>query len=265
VGRIEGSSFDPTGMRNHVGHQCDQSPTFWERAAQTRWGQYLTSAEEANLRSVASGITSGTALEIGCDGGRWSQLLSALGWSFVCVDVSEEAVELCGARLPSARCVLARPDDSTLPVVDSSVSLLLVYEVPPVTNSPWFVPEAARVLEQNGVLVCTVHNAVSIRGALYRARMPLSRARRRNRAYEGPSFLRFRRMLAMSGFELVSMEGLGWAPFSRTSDSRLIPHVTRLERRLGFRRLVRFSPFVVLAARRAATGGLHEEAPDAEP
>jgi len=230
------------------------SGTFWEEAAQTRWGRYLSSAEKAALEAAASSVRPGTSLEIGCDGGRWSQLLAALGWSTICVDVREEAVELCRSRIPSARCLLVKSDDSSFPVVDSSVDLLLVYEVPHVTTTPWFISEAVRVLGPDGMLVCTISNPASIRAAVYRAWMSVSEARRRWPVYQGPSFKRVRRDLEENGFHVLLQEGLGWAPFSRRSESRLIPYCTWIERLVGLRRLVRFSPLVIVVARKMAVG-----------
>jgi SAM-dependent methyltransferase len=240
-------------MANGPSNTGTLSHTYWERAAQKRWGHYLTSAEKAALETAASSIPLGTSLEIGCDGGRWSRLLAELGWATICVDTREEAVELCRSRIPSARCLLAKSDDSSFPVADSSVSLLLLYEVPPVTNSPWFASEAARVLEPGGVLVCTISNPASIRAAAYRALTLVSASRRQWPTYEGPSFRDVRRDLEAHGFNLLHQEGLGWAPFNRHSDSRLIPYFTWLEQVAGLRRLARFSPFVVVVAKRTAT------------
>jgi SAM-dependent methyltransferase len=237
-------------MTSGPGNTGSLPRTFWERAAQKRWGRYLTSAEKAALETAASSVRPTTSLEIGCDGGRWSQLLAALGWSTVCVDVSDEAVELCRSRIPSAHCLLVKPDDSSFPVADSTVGLLLVYEVPPVTNSPWFASEAARVLEPGGMLVCTITNPASIRAAVYRACTLVSSSRRRWHTYDGPSFQDVRRDLEARGFSLLHKEGLGWAPFNRHSDSRLIPYFTWLEKLVGLRRLARFSPLVVVVARR---------------
>jgi SAM-dependent methyltransferase len=244
------------GMRSDTDAPDISSSTFYEELAQTRWGGSMSSAEEAAIRRAALSLRPSTALEIGCDGGRWSQLLTTLGWSITCVDVREEAIELCRERMPSARCLLVRPDDTSFPDADSSIGLLLVYEVPPVTNSPWFASEAARVVKPGGVLVCTVSNPKSVRGTVYRARMPVSPSRREKRVYAGPSFQDVRRRLGAHGFELVDEEGLGWAPFSRHSNSRLIPYFIWLERLAGLRRLVRLSPLVVVAARKTATGSL---------
>lgn len=257
-GQVPGTPAMLCRMPNGASNKDSLPVTFWERAAETRWGRYLTSAEKAALETAASSVRPGTSLEIGCDGGRWSQLLGALGWSTICVDVREEAVELCRLRIPSARCLLVKPDDSSFPVADSSVNLLLVYEVPHVTTSPWFAAEAARVLEPGGMLVCTVSNPASIRAAAYRAWMLVSEARRRVSIYDGPPFRHVQRDLEAHGFNLLLKEGLGWAPFGRRSESRLIPFFTWLEQVLGLRRLVRFSPFVVVVARGRATESLRE-------
>jgi hypothetical protein len=57
---------------------------------------------------------------------------------------------------------------------------------------------------------------------------------------------------------LLFKEGLGWAPFNRHSDSRLIPYFTWLEQVVGLRRLVRFSPLVVVVAGKMGAESLRE-------
>ena len=249
---LSGSDGAPEREIDEVA-SAHSSDTFYEYAADTVWGRYLNAPGEAALRAAASSLGGGTSLDVGCDAGRWSQLLADLGFSPVCVDVREEALEICRRRLPSARCHLAQPDDVSFPVADGSIDLLLAWEVPPVTNAAWFAPEAARVVRSGGLLICTIFNPVSIRGLAYRCAMLVSPSRRKDRVYGGPSFARATADLDAQGFDLLSAEGLGWAPFSRLSNAPLIPFFVRLERVLGLRRLVRFSPFVVLVARRRPT------------
>ena len=94
----------------------------------------------------------GAALEVGCEGGRWSMLLADAGRPVVCVDVDADALAVCASRIPQATCIRAEPGDRTLPGENGSVALVLVYEVRDVIEADWFPGEAARVLGPGGVL-----------------------------------------------------------------------------------------------------------------
>jgi SAM-dependent methyltransferase len=214
---------------------------------------YLTAAESAALdRARVLAGQPGRALEVGCEGGRWSRQLSGVGWSVVCTDVDDQALDVCRARIPDAETVLMDPDDEVLPCADASVRLLVAFEVDPVTRRTSFPAEASRVLEPGGVLVCTYYNSHSARGLAYRALLHLGGDRKRNGAgyYGGPSYRSFRRRLRSHRLLLTDEVGLGWAPFRRRSDSRLIPLAVGAEKLLRLRSLPTLSPFVVLVARR---------------
>jgi hypothetical protein len=68
------------------------------------------------------------------------------------------------------------------------------------------------------------------------------------------AYPRWRRRLRALGFDMVSEEGICWAPFHRLSDSRFVPFLTRLEQRLGLRRLPSVSPWIVFVAQRQSGG-----------
>jgi SAM-dependent methyltransferase len=229
--------------------------TLSERLAETRWGTYLTAAERRALdRAMELAGAPSTALEVGCEGGRWLQVLADAGWAVIGTDVDREALAVCSERLPQARCIAVSASDSTLPCETASLRLVLVYEVGPVIQSSWFPAEAARVLEPGGLLVCTYYNRSSARGAAYRLLRQVSSRRRREGStyYTGPSYRSFRNGLRDLRFRIVHEEGLGWCPFTRASESRLIPLCTAAERRLGLRSLPTLSPLVVLVAQREA-------------
>jgi hypothetical protein len=231
--------------------------TWCEEIARTAWGTYVTGVERrALLEASALAGPPGTALELGCDGGRWSMVLRDEGWSNICTDIVPESVRTCQGRLPTAKCILVNPSDTRLPVEDGSVRLLVVYEVPPVTEAAWFPAEARRVLQQNGILVFTHLNSHSYRAIAYRAVRRIQRfwkGERFKAHYDGPSYSSLRSTLVRLGFEMEREEGFCWFPFTRRSNSPLVRPAVRMESRLGLRKIPAISPWVVSIARSRRT------------
>ena len=226
--------------------------TRWEAVGSTTWGSYISGIERdaiINAQSLAG--PPANALDIGCEGGRWSALLDELGWSMTCVDVDETVLGVCQRRLPSARCVLAPPDATSLDCASGSVQLLLCIEVQPVVQSEWFFDEAARVLAPGGLMVAVTWNSASIRGA---AATALNRLRLQgSHPFYRHAYRSWRRALVEHGFDILTERGLCWFPFARSSDSRLVPFIARLEQRLGLAKLPGLSPWIVVTAKRVAS------------
>lgn len=221
--------------------------TFWERIATTRWGRYTTeTARETILKAHSLCGRPTIAIELGCEGGRWARLLSSLGWSMVCTDIDEESLKTCKARVPVATCVLVSPNDTSIPIASSSADLLLCIEVAPVVQSSWLIAESHRVLRPGGVLAATFWNRWSLRG-LYADWA--SRLRRRPSWYSYP-YGPWKARLLDQGFEMLHEHGYCWFPFSRESNSALVPLATAMERRLHLERLSAVSPWIALIARK---------------
>jgi SAM-dependent methyltransferase len=225
----------------------NDEPTFWERVALTRWGSYLTAIERSVLLKAA-GIAGrpGIALEIGSEGGRWSSLLMREGWQMVCTDVRADMVELCQHRMPTARCVLVKPNATTIPADTGTIDMVLCIEVPPVTSADWFAKEASRVLRPGGLLVGATENRSSYRAVVH----GLLRWRRSDVGFYGTSYPGLRNRLRREGFALIHEEGCCWLPFGRSSDSAFIPALARLEERIGLRRLAAVGPWVAFIAQK---------------
>lgn len=224
--------------------------TRWEHAAATRWGTYITTLERAAiLRAHELASPPRRALEVGCEGGRWSSLLEQLGWSMTCTDVDPATLRTCQARLPSANCILVDPGAETIPGEDGSFNLLLCIEVRQLVQSDFFLPEAARVLVPGAALVAVTWNRFSLRGvagaAVHRLR-GLGPHPFYNRSYRS-----WERRLGQAGFDVIDRTGMCWFPFGRSSDSRLVPLATRLEDLLQLRRFPSFSPWVIVTAVRS--------------
>ncbi len=210
--------------------------TQWETiATQSRYGRY---ASEIERRAIVKALRlcgrTGSALEIGSDGGRWAELLAQQGWSMLCTDTNQESLIRCQRRVPSATCIHVEPDAVGFPCASASQDMLLCVEVAPVIHADWFIDEAYRVLRKRGWLVGVIWNRSSWRGLLYHAlAYPAWRAR-----------------LCERGFQLLHEEGYAWPPFRRTSNSPLVPIASHIEHLLGLRRLVDVSPMIAFVAQK---------------
>lgn len=220
-------------------------PTFWEIVADTTWGAYTSEvARQAILRGHQSLPQQTVALELGCEGGRWSKLLTTLGWNVICVDTDEEVLKLCQKRIPTASCILANASDEKIPCEDRSIDLLLCMEVAPVIQSEWFLEEGARVLNQGGLMIGVFYNRWSLRGLFVRATG--------NREYYRHAYPVWKQKLSKQGFQLSYEQGYCWFPFDRFSNSRYVPLFGRLEKRLGLSTLTSLSPWIAFVARKTA-------------
>ena len=222
--------------------------TAWETVATTRWGQYTTEVVEDAIRTAARmAAPPRSALEIGCEGGRWSRLLASLGWTMTCTDVDPSVLAVCQQRVPGATCVLVSRQDTTLPCHSAAINLMLCVEVFPVIDSGWFPQEASRVLADDGVLVGVVQNRRSLRGMFVRVKQALVGQSQR---FYNLSYSQWRRRMHAAGFEIAIERGYCWFPLSRESNSVLAPLFVQLERLLGLGRITSFSPWVVFIARK---------------
>jgi SAM-dependent methyltransferase len=226
-----------------------EEDTFWEKTAQTRWGCYVSKIEKQVILKASNWAKSNsinTALEIGCEGGRWSKMLAEQGWSMVCTDINPECLEICQRKIPGAECILVAEEDRTILAEPSTVGLLLCIEVPQVINSDWFISEAFRVLNPDGFVVCVFQNRRSYRAYLHR----LARSKRTVDYYGVVAYPEWRKKLCEQGFKLIDEVGFCWAPFSRHSNSMLIPLFTYLEQLLGLRQLTSISPWIIFIAQK---------------
>lgn len=221
----------------------------WEHIALERtWGRYLSDKEAQLLERAIDrrGRIAGDALDVGCETGRWSQQLAADGWSIRATEVSQHYLDVVRGRIPTAEVTLVAPDRADLPCPSAAVDLVVCFEVAPVMNSSWFPAEAARVLRPGGQLVGTFWNAASWRGALGRVNARL----RNDRCWYTESYRSWSQRLTRSGFRLDYEIGLCWAPFSRGSDSPLVPAAVAAEERLGLQARLAWSPWIGFVASR---------------
>jgi SAM-dependent methyltransferase len=224
-----------------------KNDTYWENIARSKWGSYITGVEkEVLLKAIELVKVPTNALEIGCEGGRWSKLLVDLGWKVVCTDINPNTLAICQERIPSAKCILVNAIDTTLPCDTSSQALLLCIEVISVLWNNWFINECDRVLSPGGYIIGVFENRMSLRGFV---RHLISEVNGQFDYYK-VGYPTWRRKLRLSGFNMVYEEGICWFPFSRSSNSFLVPAFTQIELLLGLRRLPSISPWIVFLAQK---------------
>lgn len=227
------------------------SMSFWESVAKTtKWGGYIHDVKKESVLLAEKVVSDKRVLlDIGCEGGSWTQMLSEMGWTdIVCVDINRDSLAVCHRRLPYALCIQTHPDGTTFPLANESVSLLICMEVAEVINHPWSMDEFLRVLHPGGVLVGTIHNRFSHRYVLRRLRLMVSNDP--EGSYYMIGYSRFRKRLKQAGFRMIYERGFCWPLFSRKSNSRLIPLFVEAERCMGLRRFPVVSPWVTFVAQK---------------
>lgn len=239
--------------------EASNTLTFWENVRNnTRWGQYVTSIERGALQTAMGALKQpSVALEIGAEGGYWTNQLVTQGWKVICTDVDDNALALARRRVPSATCLKVSETATTLPCASGSVNLIICFEVFPVIHAPWFYREASRVLQPGGVLAGVTHNRNSPRSyvnKLARVMEPKHKATPDDPHLYKLGYAEWKQLLAASHFHLLQEEGMCWLPFPRKSDFFLIPQLTRLEERMGLRKVTQFSPWIAFVAQKRAAG-----------
>ena len=244
-----GASMNAEDMRDNV--EGNFKATFWDCVAATTWGSYITELErQVTIQGHLAAGTPAKAVDIGCGSGRWSKLLSDLGWQMTCVDVDRQALDICQQRIPEAKAVIVHRHDEIIPCETASKSLVLCIEVK-VIESHWFLFEVKRVLKHDGVFVGVWWNRRSWRGMAWRLKHRLMGSSDVHDFYK-QSYSWWKAKLARLGFRVLFEEGLCWAPFGRTSNSALIPLAATLERATCLHRLVAFSPWIIFVARKVS-------------
>jgi SAM-dependent methyltransferase len=218
--------------------------TDWERVALSRWGQYVTKVEHHAITTASTMAgPPGHAIEVGCEGGRWSKMLADQGWQMTCIDVDRATLDVCQNKIPAAKCRLADPRDKTISEPTGKFSLLLCIEVAPVIHSDWFLAEAARVLKPGGIMAAVAWNRRSLRGFISR-----TNTSKPDSPFYSESYAQWRGRAVACGFQFQLERGFCWGPFSRRSNSPLVPLFVQMEKALRLDRFPFSSPWVMTIA-----------------
>jgi SAM-dependent methyltransferase len=208
-------------------------------------GDYKTGRQLSFIRSV---LPTGKQriLDVGGGGGRLALPLAELGHDVTVLDVSAEALTLLATR-SAGRIegiqggLMSFAPDRTFDVV-LAVDMLK-YVTGPSTKE--ILAKLGSFLPADGILVVCEINRAS-----WRNRLSERVGRREGRDYNIETADGYRAALADADLEPFREEGLMWMPLPFNSDSRAVKPMAVIESSLRLRRLVRQSPWLLIAARR---------------
>jgi SAM-dependent methyltransferase len=227
--------------------------TYWDKLNLLRWGRYIAQIEKtAVLRAHELSGKPSAGIDLGCGSGRWSGLLSKLGWQMTCVDIDEGTLSICRRNVPNAHYILADCNARAIPGETGCAGLLLCIEVP-LLDSDWFLAEADRVLESGGLLVGAWWNSRSLRGLVWRLKHNFLKTERGRPVFYSSSYSSWKKRLRAARLEILYENGYCWLPFGRSSDSFLVPWFAKLERLLCLNRWLVCSPWIIFVARKEAS------------
>ena len=210
--------------------------THWEFAAQTRMGKYLTKLETDFIcKNVDMSLKNLTVMDVGAEAGRFSLLAANENTTVVSIDLDLYALKRL--RLKNRTIHIIQADAKHLPLKDGVFDLIFMVEVLDyISKLDEALLDCKRALKPNASSILSFGNKSSLKAKL--------------KAMQGKSYRHsygeVMGCLLKTGFVVKDKLGYSWLPFGRTSQSRIIPFLAGIERLFGLRRIVKYSPWVII-------------------
>ena len=210
--------------------------THWEFAAKTKMGKYLTNLETDFIsKSIELSQSNIRVMDVGAEAGRFSLLAANSKAIVVSVDVNSYALKRL--KLKNKEVNIIQADARHLPMRDSLFDVVFMIEVLDyIPELDQALSECKRTLKTNASSILSFGNKSSLKAKL--------------KAMQGKSYRHsykeVMQCLSKTGFLVKKKTGYSWLPFGRTSQSGAVPFLARFERFFGLRRVVRFSPWVII-------------------
>ena len=209
--------------------------THWEKAAKTRMGKYLTNLETDFIsKSIDLSQENITVMDVGAEAGRFSLLAANSKATVVSVDVNSYALKRL--KLKTKQVNIIQADARHLPLKDEVFVVFMIEVLDYIPELEQALIECKRTLKPNASSILSFGNKSSLKAKL--------------KAMQGKSYRhsykKVMQCLSKTGLMVKRKTGYSWLPFGRTSQSRLVPVLAGGERIFGLRRVVRFSPRVIM-------------------
>lgn len=199
-------------------------------------GKYLTDLETDFIsKSIDLSQENITVMDVGAEAGRFSLLAADNKATVVSLDVNSYALKRL--KLKNRKVNIIQADARHLPLKDEVFDVVFMIEV--LDYIPEFeqaMTECKRTLKPNTSCILSFGNKSSLKARL--------------KAVQGKSYRHSYKeamqCLSKAGFMVKRKMGYSWLPFGRTSQSGFVPVLAGMERIFGLRRVVRFSPWVII-------------------
>jgi ubiquinone/menaquinone biosynthesis C-methylase UbiE len=225
---------------NELGTSDISVQTHWEYAAKTRMGKYLTKIESNFISKTIDLVKpEQTIMDVGAEAGRFSLFAANSKAYVVSIDLNLYALKRLKLKNKDVNIILS--DARHLPLKSEVFDVVFMVEVLDyIPELEQALLECNRTLKPDAPCILSFGNKSSIK-----AKLKAMRGKPYRHSYSEVS-----RCLVKTGFAVKNRLGYSWLPFGRTSQNKLISVLADLERFLGLRRLVRFSPWVIINVRK---------------
>ena len=201
-------------------------------------GKYLTKIESNFIsKTVYLAKPNQTIMDVGAEAGRFSLFAANSKANVVSIDLNLYALKRLKLKNKDVNIILS--DARHLPLRSKVFDLVFMVEVldyiPELVQS---LQDCNRTLKPDASCILSFGNKSSLK-----AKLKAMRGKPYRHSYSEVS-----KCLAKTGFTIKNKLGYSWLPFGRTSQSKLVTMLEGLEWFLGLRRLVRFSPWVIIRA-----------------
>lgn len=199
-------------------------------------GKYLTALEtEFISKAIDLSKENLTVMDVGAEAGRFSLFAANPNAYVVSIDLDSYALKRLHLKNRGVNVIQA--DARHLPLKDAVFDVVFMVEVLD------YIPEldqafgdCKRTLKPNSSCVLSFGNKSSLK-----AKLKTMQGKSYRHSYgEVISYL------FKTGFVVKNRLGYSWLPFGRTSQSSLVGFLTGVEKILGLRRIVRYSPWVLI-------------------
>jgi ubiquinone/menaquinone biosynthesis C-methylase UbiE len=210
--------------------------THWEMAAKTRMGKYLTNLETDFIsKSIDLSKENISVMDVGAEAGRFSLLATSSKATVVSVDVNSYALKRL--KLKTKQINIIQADARHLPLKEEVFDVVFMIEVLDyISELDQALAECKRTLKPDASCILSFGNKSSLKAKLKELQ---------GKSYRH-SYKETVQRLSDAGFRVKRKNGYSWLLFGRTSQSSLVPVLAWCERILGLRRVVRFSPWVII-------------------